>query len=315
MKLRKYVFYGALSAGLILLAAAIVIYPERYVQSTLTGILLWAECVLPSLFPFMVITLIFTKTGIADKASLPLKRVCTFFKLPPAASVCLIMSLVSGYPAGSKLVAEFCERGYIDKDGAKKLACLCSTSGPLFIIGSVGYKMFGDKIIGLKLFLAHALSVTVIALIISLLSKKNQTPYVKAAINGDNALYDSFYSAAISVIVAGGFIAFFYTVSQIAVDFRVLNPLKNLLATFFSPDVSEAVCKGLIEVTTGCRSLSKISSPYAAPLAGFLITFGGISIILQQLCYLTKAGVSSVKFILIKFIQAIACFLILLPMV
>ena len=35
---------------------------------------MWAECVLPSLFPFMVITLIFIKTGIAEKAALPLKR-------------------------------------------------------------------------------------------------------------------------------------------------------------------------------------------------------------------------------------------------
>ncbi|HBN12428.1 MAG TPA: hypothetical protein DD415_02320, partial [Clostridiales bacterium] len=65
----------SLCLALTFLAGAIVIYPERYVTCCFQGFAMWAECVLPSLFPFMVITLILIKSGAADKASLPLKKV------------------------------------------------------------------------------------------------------------------------------------------------------------------------------------------------------------------------------------------------
>ena len=93
--------------ALTFLAGAIIIYPERYITCCFQGFAMWAECVLPSLFPFMVITLIFIKTGIAEKAALPLKRVTGAFKLPPAAAICFVISICSGYPAGAKAVAYF----------------------------------------------------------------------------------------------------------------------------------------------------------------------------------------------------------------
>ena len=114
---------------------------------------MWAECVLPALFPFMCITLIFVKTGIAEKASLPLKRVTGKLNFPPAAAACFLLSICSGYPAGSRVVKEFYDCGAIPQKEIGKVAYLCSTSGPLFIIGSVGFKMFGDKLTGVKCFL------------------------------------------------------------------------------------------------------------------------------------------------------------------
>ena len=100
MKLNKRKFsacfkYSLLSAALVLFAAAIIIYPERYVGCCFQGFAMWAECVLPSLFPFMVITLILIKSGAADKASLPLKKVTGVFGLPPAAALCFVISLCS----------------------------------------------------------------------------------------------------------------------------------------------------------------------------------------------------------------------------
>ena len=75
-------------AALTLLAAAFIIYPERYIECCLKGFAMWAECVLPSLFPFMVITLVMIKAGFAEKAALPLKKVTGIFRLPPSAAVC-----------------------------------------------------------------------------------------------------------------------------------------------------------------------------------------------------------------------------------
>ncbi len=300
-----------LCAALGAIAGAVIIYPERYVSSCLQGFMLWAQCVLPSLFPFMVITFVFIKTGLAERAALPLKKVTGIFGLPPTAAVCFVMSICSGYPAGSRAVSEFYESGCLSEKDCGKLAALCSTSGPLFIIGSVGVGMLGDKGAGWKILLAHALSVVVIALIISLKSRKQTGAKPMRSTPSENVLYDAFYGSVISVLVAGGFIAFFCVTARICADFYILYPIEKLLSIFCDESTASAVSRGLVEVTSGCRNLPT-SGKLTLPFAGFLITFGGVSILMQQLCYLIKAKVKPHKFILVKFLQGVMCFFILL---
>lgn len=313
--MKKRLKYIILSIALTLFGAAIVIFPERYIGCCLNGFMLWAECVLPSLFPFMIIALILIKTGIAEKASLPLKRATGFFNLPPAAAACFFMSILSGYPAGSRVLAEFYDGGALSSNDVKKLSYLCSTSGPLFIIGSVGFKMFGDKFLGIKIFSAHALAVMTVALFICLISKKNTSERaLKRTPTDKNLLYNTFYQAIISVAVAGGFIAFFYVLAQFCADFKLLYPLERLFSLFMNENAASALCDGLMEITTGCRALAASGDGLSAALAGFVITFGGVSILAQQLSYLTRAGVKPLRFAAVKFLQAVLCFMILLPM-
>lgn len=295
-------------------ACAIIVYPERYVPRCYEGIVLWAECVLPSLFPFMVITMLLTKTGIAQSAAKPLSRLTGRLKLPKTGGVIFAMSVCSGYPAGSRIIAEYYDFGCIGRKDSKKLALLCSTSGPLFIVGSVGFKMFTDKTAGLKIMLAHVLSVLIIALIYSLKSPADKSDKAVAAKTTDNALYDSFYSGVISVLVAGGFIAFFYTLAGAISDFNLLLPLRLVLTPLFGQSGAEALCYGLIEATGGCAMMAGSDSVFSLPAAGFMITFGGASILLQQLCYLVKCGVGPFFFIGFKFLQGLLCFALLVPL-
>ncbi len=125
-------------------------------------------------------------------------------------------------------------------------------------------------------------------------------------------MYNAFYGSVISVCIAGGFIAFFCVAGQIAHDFNILLPLEKLLGLVLDEATASAVCTGLIEATTGCRALSATGAKLTLPLAGFLITFGGLSILLQQLSYLTKTGVNPLKFTAVKFVQGLGCFAILL---
>jgi len=272
---------------------------------------MWAECVLPSLFPFMVITLIFIKTGIAERAALPLKKVTGIFKLPAAAAPCLVMSLCSGYPAGSKILCEYFERGSLSSSDCDRLACMCSTSGPLFIIGSVGYKMFGDKSAGIKILVAHIISVLVVGLALSLFSKKSPSQSLKRAPADKNLLYECFYGSVVAVCVAGAFIAFFYVLSSFAADFKLLYPLEFILNPLLGERTAPFL-SGILEATTGCRALAAEGGKLSVALAGFVVTFGGISILAQQLGYLQKAGIKTLKFIFMKLLQALLCFGILM---
>lgn len=303
--------YALLFVILTAFSAALIARPEKYVSACAEGIALWAQCVLPSLFPFMVICAIMVNTGLTEKLSSPLKKVCGAVKLPQAAAICFLMSATSGYPAGSRTVSQFYSSGACTQEGCKKLAFLCSTSGPLFMTGTVGAGMFGDGAAGAKLFAAHIISVAAVAIFISLAGKRCESS-IPPSCRENNVLYESFYGSVSAALTAGAFIAFFYTAAEIAHDFYILYPIERFLSIFTGENIAKAVASGLVEMTGGCAQLAACGEDLALPFAGFLITFGGACVLSQQLSYLTKCGVGSLKFILVKFIQAAACFIILL---
>ncbi len=300
-------------APFIFLAAAILLFPQKYVPACLEGFTIWAESVLPSLFPFMVISGFLIKTGAADCAAAPLKRICGRVHLPESAAPLFALSAISGYPAGSKMVSEYCSLGYVSKDDCRVLAPLCSTAGPLFIVGTVGFKAFGGGSAGVKLLFACITSVLSTTVLYALPKRKgaNARREIKPIAPKGDALYDSFYGAVTAVCLAGGYIAFFHTLAVALQGLGLFAPLIYALSPLFGEETAAAVCSGLCEATGGCFALAGAGGFFALPLAGFLITFGGASIIAQQSGYLGKCGVSAGYFTLFKFVQGIVCFCLL----
>lgn len=299
--------------ALVLFGGILIAYPQRYLAVCFDGLCMWAECVLPSLFPFMIISLLLIRLGAARAAAKPFAGLTQKLKLPPAALPLFIMSVCSGYPAGSRILCEYRDNGFIDDADVKKLAPLCSTCGPLFALGTVGAKAFGGGYSGVKLFSACLISVVSTSVLYSMFSKPtdNFKPLNQRAKTDGNALYSVFYGAINASLVAGGFICFFYTLSKVFTDFNIFKPLEMLLSLIFGDGAARGVSTGLCEATGGCFLLAEAGGFFALPLAGFLVTFGGASILLQQLCYLTKCRVGAGYFISFKLVQGVITFALL----
>jgi hypothetical protein len=146
------------------------------------------------------------------------------------------------------------------------------------------------------------------SLIFCLFTKKskNEKPYIAKC--ETEILYNTFYSATISVAVAGGFISFFSVLSKILSDFYVLYPIELAISPLLGKEVASGFLAALVEVTTGCVALSKCNPTLAVPLIGFAITFGGGCILCQQLAYLKKAKVNTLYFVTAKAVQGGVCF-------
>ncbi len=310
MHIKKTAAKIAACAVLIFFGGVLIIFPDRYLSVCFNGLCLWAESVLPSLFPFMVITLLLIKTGAAQVAAKPFGRVSEKLKLPNVGVPLFLMSVFSGYPAGSRILYEYCEQGLIDRSEAKKLAPLLSTCGPLFALGTVGARAFGGNGAGVKVLSACLIAVISTSLIYCVISGRKQSAPGIRQLNtqNDDVLYSSFYGGVTACLVAGGFICFFYTLSQVIADFNIFKPLMLLLSPLIGREQAGGLISGLCEATGGCFSLAHAGGFFALPLAGFLVTFGGASILLQQLCYLTKCGIKPAFFIGFKFLQGVICF-------
>ncbi|MBR2376262.1 MAG: hypothetical protein IKA85_00595 [Clostridia bacterium] len=297
----------------------LVIFPDKYVNSTMQGIKLWGLTVLPSLLPFFFLTQLLTATGvfngISNKAT---KLTYPLFKCNGISAYTFLMSVLSGYPVGSRIVYDLKSNDLISKSESTKIGLLASTSGPLFIIGAVGIGMFNNKIIGAIIYISHIVSAILVGTIFRNYGNDENiktTAHFKNKEQG-NVLYNSIYNAVISSIIVGGFISVFYVFSEILVDTKILTPIEKIFEFLFkflggSKETSHSFTIGIIEATNGIKRLSQLENLYlTVPLSCALISFGGISIIMQSLIYLQKAEVKPLVFILGKLLQTVISFII-----
>ena len=323
----------ACAAALLLL---LVLRPQRYAAACAEGIALWAKVVLPALFPFLVLTAWIARSGMADGLGRKLSPLLRRCGLPAASAGAFLLSIVSGYPVGSRVVADLQRRGKIGRADAERLSILCSTSGPMFILGSVGSAMFGGGKAGAVLLSAHLFGVLAVALpvllfrkrsaaaepspspaaqrsaeaaALHLLSARAAAPQARAP---SDTLGETVREAVLSVLCVGGFIALFCVLTQALNDARLLGVPTALFAKLLSPfgaqGAAQGVAAGLLECTQGCAAIAADGSALALPLCAFSITFGGASILAQQLAYLRPCGVRARFLIPFKGLQGLAAF-------
>lgn len=320
-----------LTLGVSACMATILFRPDIYVASAFEGVKLWALVVLPSLLPFFFFTSLLAKIGATDRMAKTLKKPCErIFGTSGYAAYAFLTSILSGYPVGAKIIGDLGENGLIDETDATKMSAFCSTSGPLFIVGSVGVGMFGSADAGKLLFLAHALSALITGLFFRFFGRTKKTtkdknasqsvrpraPHAKAKADNGNALYDCVYSSVISIATVGGFICVFYVLADIFQNLDILYPIwKTLFFITKNETLSKAFSYGLIECTRGCKMLALCGlSTYSLAFASSLIAFGGVSVLVQSVCFLKKANVKISVFLLAKTIQTVISFLLTLAL-
>ena len=280
----------------VIVMACFLAFPARYPRLVLEGATLFAVCVLPSTLPFLFLTAILTRQPAFQRAAhrvAPLAK--RLFRVSGSGALCAVLSALSGYPVGARTVFDLSSRGSLSKEEGFRLACLCSTSGPMFLVGAVGAGMFENAALGWILFISHLLGVYLVCFLLRFRAKPEKAQ--EAVVLAEPGNSDPLMGSVLSVLAVGGAIAIFYAFSGILRDALTLTGLDNKYIF--------AIVTGLVEMTSGCKLLSEIGGIYAAALSAFLVTCGGGCVLLQQLSYLTRAGVKALPFLLVKFLQGV----------
>jgi len=319
MKFKK-IMYAAATVLLLLIIAAFISAPQKYMDVTMRGISLWTMCVLPSTLPFLFFTALLTTLGAVEKLSRAATKITTkIFNLSGSSAYIFLSGAICGYPVGAKIISDLYEGGIISPDESTGMSVICSMSGPLFIIGSVGANMYGSSAAGGIILLSQYLSVIITGFIFGKLRRKKSYKKTFGAkikrAEADGVLYGAMYSSVLSVMCVGGFICVFYLLSAMAEDFRVTYPIAFIMEQIpLFKGLGKSFAKGLIEVTGGSKGLSEFFTPASLALNSFIITLGGLSVIAQQLAYLKKAKVSLRIFFLAKLVSALLAFFITLAL-
>lgn len=282
-----------------------VISPNIYVSATYDGLTAWAINVLPSVLPFIFFTKILSTFGNIEAISRPFKRPCrTLFNTPPPSAYVFFMAVISGYPVGAKMTSDLYLQRKISQSDAFKMTSFCSTSGPMFIVGTIGSIMFNNSRIGYLILIAHILGAVLNGIFYRNIKPKEsgQVPSINKETNSNfsQIVIDS----VLSILSVGVIIAIFFVVTT------AFEPILNIF-----PSPIKQLLQGVMEITKGCIEISKYYDiKLAMIIATFIISFGGISTILQSMSFLEKIKMPIGLFVLQKFTHGILSTIIAIPL-
>jgi sporulation integral membrane protein YlbJ len=155
INIRKY-FFAIL---FLIFLISLICFSNSNMQAAKNGLILWAESVVPSLFPFFVASDLLCKTNLIPLAGKYLGKIMKpIFNEPGESAIAVIVGTISGYPVGAKVVCKLVRENKISKEEAERLLAFCNNSGPLFILGTVGISLFGNKTVGYILLITHILA-------------------------------------------------------------------------------------------------------------------------------------------------------------
>lgn len=259
---------------------AVFIFSNQIRQGILKGLTLCFQSVIPSLFLFTALSLFIAYSGVAKALGRLISPVTRLLLgLEGSTATTFLLSAVSGYPVGAKLVNDLYVRGEISHEKALKMLTFCVNAGPSFIILAVGKATLNSVSDGQRLLLAHITATLVLAASIRFLpdrfflkshqKEKNTVQESKLSLTVSDAFVMSVSEAGKTIINICTFVVFFSAIEGLVLSFgsEIMNEVSRLL-----------------EVTVGVQSLSRKSLSKVS----FLLGFGGISVIFQVMAAANK---------------------------
>lgn len=275
--------------------AALLFFPDVSATAAREGVALCLQTVLPSLFPFFVLSSLLVQSDVPRLLSRAMAGVMyPLFGVSGAGASALILGLLGGYPVGARTVAELYGRGEIAREEAEQLLAFCNNSGPGFFLGVCGTAVFGSARAGAYLYLIHVGA----ALVTGVLLRRNLGLPRRKAVSRQRAPFD------LAAAVQGSFAAV-GSVSAFVIFFMVLLRLLSLVPALAAlPPLPRAALFGFLEMTNGVNALPATRTGFV--LCAAIMNWGGLSVQAQTCAMLAGSALSARRCVIGKAVQALA---------
>lgn len=292
----------------ILLTAVILTFPADCLSLALKGLTLWFERMIPTLFPFMVLSGIMIRMKLTGAFVKVLKPVLgAVFRVSDACLYGIIIGFLCGFPMGAHVAAQLCEQKQISGKEASFLLSFCNNIGPVYFISFVlptlslkAAPVFLFGMYGIPLLYGLVMRHTLFSDIGRRVLPARER-IAAAEVKWDakeppsllQALDDSVFNSLFSIAKLGGYMVFF----------NLLFILPYLLARLLAlPSREEELFVGgigaLLEITGGIGILGD-KAPY---LVLCLLPFGGLSCIAQTYSMIRDTDLSIREYVMHKMI-------------
>ena len=120
---------------LCLLAFSILHAPADACSYGALALQLWFEKMIPSLFPFMVLSGLIVRLDLGKTIALPVyPLIGSIFRISRTMCTTLLTGFLFGFPLGAKTIAEQYSLGQLSKPQAQYLLSFCNNIGPVYLL-------------------------------------------------------------------------------------------------------------------------------------------------------------------------------------
>lgn len=270
---------------------ALFAFPELCVQGVITGLQLCAAVIIPSLFPFLVVSSFAASSPSCSAAMRVLSPVMRhIFRLPACAAPAVVFGLFGGYPVGCSVAEQLYSQGRITAEQAQRLTCFCVNAGPAFVITAVGTVMLGNTRAGLILFCSVLISSVVMGIALGMTAQKpeREKENTLSTVTNSQALVEAVEKSAMSMLKICAWTVLFSCVSGAVTHFNIEQ---NVMTAF----------KCIFEVTGGCAQAAGNSN--LCTLAATL-GWGGLCVGCQVLGSVRAVGAKPIVFFAFRAVSA-----------
>ena len=281
-----------------------LLFSGDVVTGTKNALALCAQVILPTLFPFMVLSELLGQT-LSQKAARKHNSTdlfSRFFGVSMTGMSAFLLGSLCGFPLGVKHARALFDSGAIDEEECARLLCFANNTGPAFVIAGVG-ALFGSFRTGLFLYLFQIVSALLVGLIFAKIPTKALVLKRGGPTSQHLSLVGAIRKSTTSALAVCGMVVFFSALSALLSAFFKNN---NLLL-FISP---------FLEVGGACAGAAEYR--FAAPLvallaASFAISFGGASVHMQAMLFFEDGRFPLPRYLAAKLLQgSLSCLFALL---
>ena len=235
-------------------------------QGAAEGLDLCIRTIIPSLFPFFVLTS-YLHPWLTNINFPVISALGKLLSIPSGQESTLLLGFLGGYPVGAQLIGESYRNGQLSKENATILMGYCNHAGPAFLFG-ITAKLFHSPVIPWVLWGVHILSGILTAIILPRCHSQHSVASHITPITFPQALRSAI---TICSSVCGWIILFKALLSLLQKWF--IKALHGVPFIFIS---------GLLELSNGCFQLAELSSQSARFIfCSAFLSFGGFCVAMQ----------------------------------
>ena len=287
--------------------AVTLLYPKIAVSSMSRGMELCVKTLVPSLFPFMVVSELLVSSGIINATGKILTTPSRLlFGVSGSGGCALIVGFLCGFPIGTKTALSLYEEGRISKKELERLLMLCNIPSSAFLINAVGISLFGSKSLGILLYACNMAS----AILVGIITK----PFFKLQNVSAEAVFSSPKKSAVARFtsaVTGSSVNMLYICAFVVFFSTLVGILSAMLSSFHIPSALTPLWFGFFEMTQGVTEASFCLSRHLGVLSAAAVSgWSGLSVHFQLMSLCQNHALSFRPYFLAKVLAALLNFTI-----